>query len=159
MCTRISADWRTVRRPLCRAFHCRDLCFGWAARGQHSRSSQPRFTCSSFGYRLFGDGLFHGAALGKRLFRIRVVDAATRQPCSVGQSAIRMGVLFLPFVPIVPIIELIFLAVERQQRWGDQLARTYVLRSCPEWAPEVARPLRPMDFDRLRETLDTKDSH
>src|SRR2546430_876620 len=64
----------------------------------------------ALGYRLLGDGLFHGAALGKRLFRIRVVDAATRQPCSLGQSAIRIGVLLIPFVLF---IELILLAIDR----------------------------------------------
>src|SRR5438067_1448040 len=48
-------------------------------------------------YRLLGDGLFGGAALGKRLLGIYVVDAATRKPCSIGQAALRMGILVIPF--------------------------------------------------------------
>lgn len=109
----------------------------------------------AWGYRLLGDGLFQGAAIGKRLLRIRVVDVATRQPCSVGQSAIRIGVLFIPFVIF---IELIVLVIERQQRWGDQLAKTYVLRRHPKSAPEVSRPLSPIDYETLRDVLDSKTS-
>jgi uncharacterized RDD family membrane protein YckC len=104
----------------------------------------------ALGYRILGDGFFQGAALGKRLSRIRVVDAATRQPCSIGQSAIRCGVFLIPFVPL---IELVFLFIEGRQRWGDQLAKTYVLRRDPLVPQEVSRPLRPIDYTRIRDTI------
>ena len=107
----------------------------------------------AFTYRILGDGVFDGAGLGKRLVGIYVVDASTRKPCSLWQAAIRMSVLVIPFVYI---IEPIVLACDGQQRWGDQLAKTYVLRRKPKLAPEVSRPLRPINFNQLRDTLEIK---
>ena len=101
------------------------------------------------GYRLLGDALFGGQALGKRLFGIRVVDAATRQPCTRGQCAIRVGVTF---IPLVPFIEIILLAVDGQERWGDRVAHTYVLRVHPKPAP-IQQSLRPINLSGLKDTL------
>ena len=69
-----------------------------------------------FVYRLLGDALFGGAALGKRIMGIRVVDAETRRPCSRMQCVMRAGITLIPFAPIV---EFIILSSDRQQRWGD----------------------------------------
>lgn len=100
-------------------------------------------------YRLVGDGMFGGAALGKRLLGIYVVDAATRQPCSPGQAAIRMGVLV---IPLAYLIEPVVLACDGQQRWGDRVAKTYVFRRHPKPAPE-APASRPLNLAGLRETM------
>ena len=100
-------------------------------------------------YRLLGDGLFGGHAIGKRILGIRVVDAATRQPCSLGQCAIRIGVTF---IPLVIFIEIVLLAIDGQERWGDRVARTYVLRVHPKPAP-VQQQLRPINLSGLKDTL------
>ena len=102
-----------------------------------------------FVYRLLGDALFGGAALGKRLVGIRVVDAETRRPCSRMQCLMRSGIFMIPFAPV---IEFIILSSDRQQRWGDQVARTYVLRVHPKTAPLV-EPSHPIDFAGLKETV------
>jgi uncharacterized RDD family membrane protein YckC len=101
-------------------------------------------------YRLIADGVFGGAALGKRLLGIYVVDAATRRPCSIGQAAIRMGILVIPFACL---IEPVVLACDSQQRWGDRVARTYVLRRHPKKSPVTATPSRPLNLAGLSETL------
>src|SRR5262245_10089515 len=100
-------------------------------------------------YRLVADGVFGGAALGKRIVGIYVVDAAAHRPCSLGQAAIRMGFLV---IPIVYFIELVVLACDGQQRWGDRVARTYVLRRHPKPAPVGPAP-RPLNLAGLSETL------
>jgi uncharacterized RDD family membrane protein YckC len=105
-------------------------------------------------YRLLGDAIFGGAALGKRICGIRVVDAATRRPCSLGQCAIRAGILLLPLVPLV---EIILLVIDGEERWGDRSAHTYVLRLHPRPAPE-AKPLRPTHLDGLKDMLARPDS-
>ncbi|WP_009960230.1 RDD family protein [Verrucomicrobium spinosum] len=108
--------------------------------------------CSMFavlGYRLFGDAVFGGAALGKRLLGLRVVDAETRHPCSYMQCAIRTGITL---IPLAPVVEFILLAIDGQQRWGDQLARTYVLRRHAKAEPYHA-PSHPIDFAGLKETV------
>lgn len=100
-------------------------------------------------YRLFGDAIFGGAALGKRALGLRVVDAETRHPCSYMQCAIRTGITL---IPLAPIIEFILLAIDGQQRWGDQIARTYVLRVHAKAMP-VHEPSHPIDFAGLKETV------
>jgi uncharacterized RDD family membrane protein YckC len=99
-------------------------------------------------YRLLGDGLFGGAALGKRLMGIQVVDTASRAPCSLGQSAIRMSVVLFPLIYVV---EVILLACDGRQRWGDRVAHTYVLRRHVQ--PPPLSKLRPVDLSGLGETL------
>lgn len=100
-------------------------------------------------YRLLGDAIFGGAAAGKRLLGLRVVDAETRHPCSLIQCAIRTGVTL---IPLAPVVEFILLAIDGQQRWGDQLARTYVLRLHAKSEPYHA-PSHPIDFAGLKETV------
>ena len=104
---------------------------------------------SALAYRFFADGVFGGAALGKRLLGIYVVDATTRQPCSIGQSLARMSVFVIPFVFL---IEPVLLAIDSRQRWGDRLAQTYVLRRHPKPAP-VPAPSRPFDLSKIGDTL------
>lgn len=100
-------------------------------------------------YRLLGDAVFGGAALGKRLLGLRVVDAETRHPCSYMQCAIRTGITL---IPLAPVVEFILLAIDGQQRWGDQIARTYVLRLHAKAEPYHA-PSHPIDFAGLKETV------
>jgi uncharacterized RDD family membrane protein YckC len=105
-------------------------------------------------YRILGDGIFGGAGLGKRIAGIYVIDAATRNPCSLSQAAVRMSPWFVPFGCI---IEPILLVCDGQQRWGDRMAKTYVLRRKPKRDPtDNSRPLRPINFEQLRHTLEAK---
>jgi uncharacterized RDD family membrane protein YckC len=102
----------------------------------------------ALGYRLLGDAMFAGSGFGKTLFRIRVVDAATRKPCSFGQSAIRMGIFHIPFAPFIE-FDLLY---SHGERWGDRLAKTYVLLCNPP-PPPIPVPMRPSDFAAIRESL------
>lgn len=103
----------------------------------------------ALGYRIFGDSYFGGHAIGKRLVGIRVQDACHRRPCTHMQSAIRNCILFIPFMPL---IELALLCIDGQERWGDRLARTYVMRDHALQAPAHA-PDRPLRLEGLEETL------
>lgn len=103
----------------------------------------------ALGYRIFGDSYLGGHAIGKRIVGIRVQDARHRRPCTHMQSAIRNCILFIPFMPL---IELIFLCIDGQERWGDRLARTYVMRDHALQAP-VHAPDRPLRLEGLEETL------
>ncbi|RBP41331.1 putative RDD family membrane protein YckC [Roseimicrobium gellanilyticum] len=103
----------------------------------------------ALGYRIFGDSYLGGHAIGKRIVGIRVQDARYRRPCTHLQSAIRNCILFIPFMPLV---ELIFLCIDGQERWGDRLARTYVMRDHALKAP-VHVPDRPLRLEGLEETL------
>lgn len=100
-------------------------------------------------YRIFGDSYFEGHALGKRLVGIRVYGVRHRRPCTHMQSAMRNCILFIPFMPL---IELVFLCIDGQERWGDRLAQTYVMRDHALQAPTHA-PDRPLRLEGLEETL------
>lgn len=100
-------------------------------------------------YRLFGDGIFRGAALGKRLFGIYVVDAKTRQPCSPKQALLRMCYQWV--VPFA-IVDGVVLLCDGLQRWGDRTAGTYVLLRHSR-TPPAPTVLRPVDFAAIRESL------
>jgi uncharacterized RDD family membrane protein YckC len=100
-------------------------------------------------YRLFADGIFHGAALGKRLFGIYVVDAKTRQPCSPKQALLRMC---YQWIHVFAFIDGIVLLCDGLQRWGDRTARTYVLLRHPK-TPPAPKELRPVDFAAIRASL------
>ena len=108
----------------------------------------PIFAIPAAAYYFFCDGLFSGQGIGKRLFGIRVVDARTRKPCSVGQAGLRVVVQFIPFMTL---IETVYLAIECVQRYGDRVAGTYVLRVHPR--PRPVENLRPIDYSRLGQTL------
>ncbi|QIF04088.1 RDD family protein [Roseimicrobium sp. ORNL1] len=103
----------------------------------------------ALGYRIFGDSYFEGHALGKRLVGIRVFDARHRRPCTHMQSAIRNCILF---IPLMPMIELVLLCIDGQERWGDRLAQTYVMRDHALQAP-VHAPDRPLHLEGLETTL------
>jgi uncharacterized RDD family membrane protein YckC len=100
-------------------------------------------------YRFFADGIFHGAALGKRLFDIYVVDAKTRQPCSPKQALLRMC---YQWIHVFALIDGIVLLCDGLQRWGDRTAGTYVLLRHPK-TPPVPKELRPVDFAAIRASL------
>jgi uncharacterized RDD family membrane protein YckC len=103
----------------------------------------------ALGYRIFGDSYFEGHALGKRLVGIRVFDARHRRPCNHMQNAMRNCILFIPFMPL---IELVLLCIDGQERWGDRLAQTYVMRDHALETP-VHAPDRPLRLEGLETTL------
>jgi uncharacterized RDD family membrane protein YckC len=107
------------------------------------------FILLASGYRIFGDAVFGGAAVGKRLVGIYVVDGATRQPCSFVQCLVRASAWVIPFSYF---IEPIVLYSDGRQRYGDRMAGTYVLRRNPKAAPAPA-PLRPVDFSAIRKSI------
>lgn len=71
-------------------------------------------------YILLKDG-FNKSSLGKRSMRIRVVDAETEEPCSLPQS-------FLRNLFALTVIDWFFALGPSQQRLGDMLAKTKVVR-------------------------------
>jgi uncharacterized RDD family membrane protein YckC len=106
-------------------------------------------TVSWFIYVLFADALPNGQSLGKRLFRIRVVDAKTLEPCSPQQSCVRNAIC-----TFLSIIELFILAFdERRRRCGDRVAGTLVVRAGPLAPPPITPNLRPVDFAGVQRTL------
>ncbi|HSI62468.1 MAG TPA: hypothetical protein VLE43_05095, partial [Candidatus Saccharimonadia bacterium] len=75
-----------------------------------------------------------------------------RKPCTHKQSLLRNCILF---IPMMPLIELVFLSIDGQERWGDRLAQTYVMRDHALPAPPHA-PDRPLHLEGLEETLHHK---
>ena len=70
---------------------------------------------------------YTGATLGQRLFRLRVVDANTGQPISLGKALLRWVGVFVSFIACF--IGLIWVALDsRKQGWADKIAGTLVLR-------------------------------
>jgi len=68
-----------------------------------------------------------GATLGQRLLRIRVVDAATNEPLSLGRSLARYFGFVISAIPLA--IGLIWAAFEPRKRgWHDHMAGSLVLR-------------------------------
>jgi uncharacterized RDD family membrane protein YckC len=113
------------------------------------------FALSGLVYRFLGDGIFKGAALGKRAVGIYVADDSTKMPCSLSQAAIRTIIICLPFVFL---IEVVVLVCDGQRRWGDHAAHTYVLRRKPKSPPGEGRNLRPLKLQALRESLQRSSS-
>jgi uncharacterized RDD family membrane protein YckC len=106
---------------------------------------------AAIGYRLMGDGLFSGAAVGKRLFGLKCISRSTGEACSINQSLARNAILV---IPIIQIVELILLCSDGKVRWGDNIAETWVIRRNPLPEPEVVpTPMRPADFRAIRESL------
>ena len=103
----------------------------------------------ALGYYFLCDGIFSGQGVGKRLFGIKVVDAKTGEPCSVGQAGLRV---VIQLVPLMPLIEMVYLFVDGVQRYGDQVAKTYVVRVNPKPRPTPVENLRPIDYSRLGQT-------
>ncbi|HVD48310.1 MAG TPA: RDD family protein [Candidatus Limnocylindria bacterium] len=70
---------------------------------------------------------YMGASLGQRIFGLRVADANTGQPISLGKAALRWLGLVLSFA--VCLIGVIWVAFDgRKQGWMDKIAGTVVLR-------------------------------
>jgi uncharacterized RDD family membrane protein YckC len=70
---------------------------------------------------------YMGATLGQRIFRLRVVDANTGQPISLGKAVLRWVGLVISF--IVCFIGVIWVAFDsRKQGWADKIAGTLVLQ-------------------------------
>lgn len=73
-----------------------------------------------------------GATVGKRLMKVRVVNAADRSPVSYGRSAGRAACwLVLNFVPLVNLLDKLWLLWDKplQQCLHDKPVRTVVVRT------------------------------
>lgn len=68
------------------------------------------------------DGLMHGQSFGKRIMEIYVIDAKSGRPCTFIQSLIRNSSLLLG------LIDCMFVFSEKQQRLGDKIAKTIVIK-------------------------------
>ncbi|HEX7264777.1 MAG TPA: RDD family protein [Candidatus Dormibacteraeota bacterium] len=70
---------------------------------------------------------YQGGTLGQRVFKLRVVDANTGQPITVGKALLRWLGLFISF--IVCFVGVIWVAFDaRKQGWADKIAGTLVLQ-------------------------------
>lgn len=70
---------------------------------------------------------YTGATLGQRIFRLRVVDANTGRPISLGKALLRWVGIFISSIAFF--IGLIWVAFDsRKQGWADKIAGTLVLR-------------------------------
>ncbi len=68
---------------------------------------------------------YQGATLGQRIFKLRVVDASTGQPISIGKAALRWVGLLISF--LVCFVGVIWVAFDsRKQGWMDKIAGTLV---------------------------------
>jgi uncharacterized RDD family membrane protein YckC len=68
-----------------------------------------------------------GATLGQRIFRLRVVDANTGQPISLGKALLRWVGLVIAFGACL--IGVIWVAFDsRKQGWADKIAGSVVIR-------------------------------
>lgn len=71
--------------------------------------------------------IYIGGTPGKRLFRLKVLDAATGNPVTAGQAVLR----YLGYYPaiIVIFIGIIWVAFDaKKQGWHDKMAKTVVVR-------------------------------
>lgn len=73
------------------------------------------------GYFLFADGFNEGRSIGKLIVGTRVIDVATGDSCSFGQSFLR-NIFY-----IFGIFDWIFIFGEKRQRLGDKAAKTIVV--------------------------------
>ncbi len=70
---------------------------------------------------------YQGATLGQRIFKLRVVDANTGQPITIGKALLRWVGLLVSF--LVCFIGVIWVAFDaRKQGWMDKIAGTVVLQ-------------------------------
>jgi len=75
-------------------------------------------------YYLLNDGLPNGQSLGKKLFRIQVIDEKTGQPCRIGKSFLRN----IPMViPLVNLLDVLYIFGDERKRLGDHWAGTIVV--------------------------------
>ena len=77
-----------------------------------------------FGYIAFCDG-FKGQSLGKRLFRIMVIDKDTGELCHPGKSFLRNLIFGFGFLSI---FEFIAILTKDRRRIGDRMAGTMVIK-------------------------------
>ena len=73
-------------------------------------------------YYLLADGLPQGQSLGKRLYKIAVVEKESGRPCSLFRSAIRN------LTQILSVFDWIWIFRSQHTRFGDILAQTRVVR-------------------------------
>jgi uncharacterized RDD family membrane protein YckC len=70
---------------------------------------------------------YMGSSLGQRIFRMRVVDATTGAPVTLGKAVLRwLGLLLSFFVCFIGVIWVAF--DSRKQGWMDKIAGTVVVQ-------------------------------
>lgn len=74
-------------------------------------------------YFLLQDALPNGQSIGKRVLNIAVINKETGEPCGVYRSINRNGLLYF-----TGYIDLLFLLSKYQQRLGDMVANTTVVK-------------------------------
>ena len=79
-----------------------------------------------FLYLFFQDGLKSGQSFGKRMLSIRVINSKDGTSCTYRKSFLRNLLLL---IPIINFIDIGFMFGKKQQRLGDMLAGTYVVKS------------------------------
>ena len=79
-----------------------------------------------FLYWFFQDGLKSGQSFGKRMLSIRVINSKDGTSCTYRKSFLRNLLLL---IPIINFIDIGFMFGKKQQRLGDMLAGTYVVKS------------------------------
>jgi uncharacterized RDD family membrane protein YckC len=76
-----------------------------------------------FGYLLLSDGQPRGQSVGKRVLGIAVIHRRTRKSCTYAQSFVRNFLSLL-----LGVIDWLFIFGRTQQRLGDMIANTIVVR-------------------------------
>ena len=77
-------------------------------------------------YILLNDGLPNGQSLGKKLLSIKVINKASAESCSYGESFIRNITTVIPFLAMID--ALMIFGIKRQ-RMGDKIANTLVVNA------------------------------
>lgn len=93
-------------------------------------------------YLLLGDGLFDGRSIGKKLLKLKVVEAGNASPCTFKDSILRNSTLGLGFIlGAIPLIGWVFILVAAAvefiltlgssdgMRLGDEIAGTTVVET------------------------------
>ena len=82
-------------------------------------------------YFLLRDGLFTGQSIGKRVLGLRVILAATGQPCTFKESISRNILWVIPIVNVVMFVASAWYVLRdgRARHWGDRMAETQVVQA------------------------------
>lgn len=104
----------------------------------------------SQGYDMVFERLWRGQTLGKKLLRLRVVDARGL-PLTFPQTVLRNLLRFIDALPLAYLVGgVAALASKRGQRLGDLAAGTLVVYEAPEPVPDLAA-LHGSKYNSLRE--------
>ena len=124
MPTQNSIDLKRITVGRALAFLIEVIIPNWVALLFHPSPTATGLAFFLLIYLLFKDGL-SGQSLGKRVFKLMVIDKTTNQPCGLGKSLLRNIDMLLPFMPLLELVILWFSKDGR--RIGDRLANTVVV--------------------------------